>query len=634
MADFNPYYTFLGLDEELQQPNHYQLLRLAAGESDAAKISAAADKATGRVRAIRPGANAAAWAALLDEIQTARACLLDGERRSAYDRTHLGKEPTAAAPVDNTGSTPAMAFIPPAAPAYAFPPGTGPVATATSSSLFGTPNYGMPPSQPLPGPSPMMPAVDPMAPLPQAYQAAPAYAAPSYGYPAAAMAPTWPQQASSMLPPGYGGAAIPGPMTPVGASWGAPMPPAGPAVAPPVAPTANDALNPMAPVAYTAAPYARPMVAAPVELPTPSVPEATPFTMPSATAVAVPYESALPQGAAVALATPQSDVEIGSAVRSARPMARRPAKFPAALIGVGGAAAALVVGLVIYVSTSGGTTDPTAEGPGHNKPAHNPKVEHPTPPVVHSTPPTVQPVKPPVGTRPPPATTDPEKMTPVSVRPEKPETMPPEKMTPEPTKPEPTKPEPTPTPEPSPAELAELSQLLTAAKTALGDFSFKEANASLRKADALAKLQEHVDKVSRLKAISSMAEQFQKAIVTTLGTLEAGDVIKVGASTEAAIVEATPQKLVIRVAGQNRTYAINDLPLGLATNLGERSLDSNAPSTKLLKGAFVFVDKRTTPEQLSKVRTWWQEAGPQGREVLPVLDDTYDFAPNGSDATQ
>ena len=35
---FNPYYTFLGLDEELTSPSYYQLLRLKDHESDPDKI--------------------------------------------------------------------------------------------------------------------------------------------------------------------------------------------------------------------------------------------------------------------------------------------------------------------------------------------------------------------------------------------------------------------------------------------------------------------------------------------------------------------------------------------------------------------------------------------------------------------
>jgi len=201
-----------------------------------------------------------------------------------------------------------------------------------------------------------------------------------------------------------------------------------------------------------------------------------------------------------------------------------------------------------------------------------------------------------------------------------------EPIKPEPVKPEPVKPEPP--SKPTASELAELTSLMRQAKTALGDFTFNEADEALVKAKALAKLPEHQAKVQRLLTVSDMAKRFREAIQQTMVKLEAGEVIKVGTSTEAAIVGASPQKLVIRVAGQNKTYTPSDLPLGLAANLGERSLSENDPKTRVLKGAYVFIDKRSTPEQLKKAKTWWEEAQLNGADVaglLPVFSDKYDF---------
>src|SRR4051812_47936644 len=104
MSDsFHPYYAFLGLDEELTSPSFYQLLRLKEGESDAGKITAAADKATTRVRGHRPGEHVVEWSNLLDEIQAARTCLLDPAQKAAYDQqsgvgSGPSKEPAAAEP--------------------------------------------------------------------------------------------------------------------------------------------------------------------------------------------------------------------------------------------------------------------------------------------------------------------------------------------------------------------------------------------------------------------------------------------------------------------------------------------------------------------------------------------------------
>jgi hypothetical protein len=217
--------------------------------------------------------------------------------------------------------------------------------------------------------------------------------------------------------------------------------------------------------------------------------------------------------------------------------------------------------------------------------------------------------------------------------PEKPTTTPeptkPEPNKPEPTKPEPTKPEvkPEPTSKPTPSELAEFAQLMKEAKAALGDFTFDEGEAALDKAERVAKLPEHQAKVQRLKQVADMAKKFRQAIEATMAKLEAGEVIKIG-NSEAAVVESNPNKIVLRMNGQNRSYTISDLPLGLAAGLGERSLDVNNPTTRLLKGSYVLLDKRADPSQIKKAKTWWEEAQLNGadiRELLPVFTDKYEL---------
>lgn len=81
----NPYRQWLGLDIESHCANHYQLLGLAEGEDDSAKIRAAADRALARVRSHRPGPHAARWAQLLDELAEAKASLDDPESKAEYD---------------------------------------------------------------------------------------------------------------------------------------------------------------------------------------------------------------------------------------------------------------------------------------------------------------------------------------------------------------------------------------------------------------------------------------------------------------------------------------------------------------------------------------------------------------------
>lgn len=622
---FNPYYAFLGLDEEVTSPGFYQILRLRETECDAAKINAAADKATARARACRPGANAVEWSRLLDEIQAARTCLLDPAQRAAYDQqqraTDGSAEPESAGRAPNGQPTnpaalaaPAISFVAPSSTNFAYPPGAGPQPMASQATVSPvapvvnpTPAYA--PENPAYAPNPAYPAnpntahaanpaMAPYSPAPT-FSPSPTPAYPQYGGYAATMpAPAWNPPASQNDP-----------MAPMAYSWTPPtQPPAGPMLAPPIAPASNP-LDPMAPVAYAAQPESRPTVAASV-----AFASAAPMAVPKA----VPVHQAAPVASVVVPSRPAT-----------RP-AKRPAKFPVALaIGIGGLSFLLVV-LVIAWSMQGGLGQPIAERPDPSEPI---EPDPSTPPPIKPKPERVKPAKP--TPEPPeeempkeemPQDDEPDEEMPAPENPAKPTPSPEPEPAPEPTKPEPPKPEST--PRPTPAELAELSRLMKEAKTALGDFSFEEADEALAKAEQAAKLPEHKAVVQRLKAVAGMAKTFRGAIQETMFKLEAGEVIKVGSTTEAAIVEASPNKLIIRIAGQNRTYTLDDLPLGLAANLGDRALNPENPTTRLLKGAYVFIDKRSDPAQLKKAKTWWEEAQLNGADIgglLPVFTDNYDF---------
>jgi hypothetical protein len=638
---FNPYYAFLGLDEEVTSPNHYQLLRLKPGEADPAKIAAAADKAATRVRGHRPGENVVPWSMLLDEIQAARTCLLDPAQRAAYEAGLESPAPAdpspqmAARPANPAAFVaptnpapafaPAMTFVPPPQQNFAYPPGAAPAA--------GPPGY---PGAGYQAPTPYYPSYpNPAAPYPN--PAMPVYPQQGYGYAPAVQPGAWnpaqPPAGDPMAPmamPGPGG-----PMAPVGYSWST-MPPAGPALAPPVAPVNPNTFDPMAPVAYPAKPEP-PTAYGPPENrivgfaggSSPPTPEAdAESAVPTALPAASAGVHAVPVGQAVVKV---AELGLPATPVSARGTAKRPEKLPMPLLIGGGGAVFLLAALLIAWSMMGGRSDKELANnakSGHvepEKPSPEPEVPRP-----QSERPRPQPErsKPMV---PPPDEPDPEMTRPTpKSEPEKPVPSP-EPSKPEPTKPEPAKPEstkPEPTPKPTAAELGDLSTLMKDAKTALGSFAFEDAEEALEKALKLAKLPEHRAKVLRLKNVAELAKKFRQAIVATMTKLEASEVIKVGTSTEAIVVESSPQKLVMRVAGQNKTYTVDDLPLGLAANLGERSLNADDPSTKVLKGAYVIIDRRADPSQIKKAKTWWEEAQLNGVDIstlLPVLTDKYDF---------
>ena len=82
---FDPYSQWLGIVEPQRPVSYYVLLGIAPSESDPQRIAQAADMQAARVRRIRPGPYLAQWSALLDEIAAAKACLKNPQSRAAYD---------------------------------------------------------------------------------------------------------------------------------------------------------------------------------------------------------------------------------------------------------------------------------------------------------------------------------------------------------------------------------------------------------------------------------------------------------------------------------------------------------------------------------------------------------------------
>ena len=86
MADkFDPYHVWLGISPNEQPANHYRLLGIRQFESDADVIQNAADQRMSHLRNFQIGQHSRLSQQLLNEISLARVCLLNAEKRAAYD---------------------------------------------------------------------------------------------------------------------------------------------------------------------------------------------------------------------------------------------------------------------------------------------------------------------------------------------------------------------------------------------------------------------------------------------------------------------------------------------------------------------------------------------------------------------
>jgi hypothetical protein len=178
-----------------------------------------------------------------------------------------------------------------------------------------------------------------------------------------------------------------------------------------------------------------------------------------------------------------------------------------------------------------------------------------------------------------------------------------------------------------PEEVAALAKTLKAAHTAILNGKYDAAEAELNKVESLPKRREHHAKYERLTLLAAYAKNFQSALKQAVAGLHPGDEIQVGSNAAVGFVSTAKNSITLRVTGTNRTYALENLPVGLAVAIADRWLNKDDPASLAMKGAYLASLKDINEEAKGKARQWLEEASKKGieGELYKVLDDTYDL---------
>jgi hypothetical protein len=187
-------------------------------------------------------------------------------------------------------------------------------------------------------------------------------------------------------------------------------------------------------------------------------------------------------------------------------------------------------------------------------------------------------------------------------------------------------------PQPTNEDLAKLGLAFQKARQAIEEHNFDRAAAFLEVAGEMPRLPEHQAMLDRLKLLSDCVDQYRAAIQESLGKLTAGSSFEVG-ETRVGVVETGPEKIIFRVNGQNRSYALTDLPVGLAAALAAQTLAADDPNTLTLKGAFVLASPKATDEEKKKAQEFLEEAAKSvdaAQDLLLLLKDQYNFTDSAS----
>jgi formylglycine-generating enzyme required for sulfatase activity/serine/threonine protein kinase len=84
-SDFDPYHKWLGIPPVEQPPTHYRLLGLQTFETDKEVILGAVMRQSAHLKTFQLGQRAALTQKILNEVSAAKVCLLDPQRKAAYD---------------------------------------------------------------------------------------------------------------------------------------------------------------------------------------------------------------------------------------------------------------------------------------------------------------------------------------------------------------------------------------------------------------------------------------------------------------------------------------------------------------------------------------------------------------------
>jgi hypothetical protein len=85
---FDPYHEWLGIPANEQPPSHCRLLAIQVFEESPTVTENAADRQMAHLRTFQTGQHSAYSQKLLNEVATAKICLLRPEKKTAYDRRH------------------------------------------------------------------------------------------------------------------------------------------------------------------------------------------------------------------------------------------------------------------------------------------------------------------------------------------------------------------------------------------------------------------------------------------------------------------------------------------------------------------------------------------------------------------
>ncbi len=164
---------------------------------------------------------------------------------------------------------------------------------------------------------------------------------------------------------------------------------------------------------------------------------------------------------------------------------------------------------------------------------------------------------------------------------------------------------------------AEQQKLLDDIRAALAQRDLAAAKTKLQQAAAISQSATFVAQVERLSLLQQYIADFLKAVDEGGRTLQGTEELMIG-ETPVAVVEYAAGRLVLRVAGENKRYTLQDMPPKVALTLASRVLKADAPQNKVFSGAFLAMDAKG---DRTLARAAWEDARRGGVDVSALLGE-------------
>lgn len=183
------------------------------------------------------------------------------------------------------------------------------------------------------------------------------------------------------------------------------------------------------------------------------------------------------------------------------------------------------------------------------------------------------------------------------------------------------------------AELTEGEQAAWQAKRGkikflIGNQEYATAAEQIQAARADVRTPAQSQQLEQLSKLRELAQEFHAAMTEAIQGLSPAEVFTVGTSTQASFVEGNSQSLSVRIRGQNQTFPLTELPIGLAFAVADLKLDSVHPSDMARRAAFAVLHPGAIRNELaqSKARQMMADAvaaGAVSQDMLLIFSDDF-----------